>query len=158
MEASEEEQAPDWLGACRRITVRMREMFLAHPTTEHRAVETGRGEGGDEALVIDRAAEQIVFDELEALRDAGHRFTAISEERGTVGYGAAEPLVVIDPIDGSLNAKRGMTHFSLSIAVADGPTMADVFFGYVYDFGAREEWTARRGAGAELEGRRLDPG
>ena len=56
--------------------------------------------------------------------------------------------VVIDPLDGSLNAKRGMRSYALSIAVADGPTMADVVFGYVYDFGYGEEWTARRGEGA----------
>ena len=34
--------------------------------------------------------------------------------------------VVIDPLDGSRNAKRGLPHYALSIAVADGPTMADV--------------------------------
>jgi myo-inositol-1(or 4)-monophosphatase len=158
MTGSEEARAPDWLGACREITAGMKEMLAAHPTTAHRAVETGRGEGGDQALVIDRAAEQLVFDALDAMHAAGHRFTAVSEERGTVDYGAPLPLVVIDPIDGSLNAKRGMTHFSLSIAVADGPTMADVYFGYVYDFGARDEWTARRGAGARLDDRPLDPG
>jgi myo-inositol-1(or 4)-monophosphatase len=33
--------------------------------------------------------------------------------------------------------------------------MGDVFFGYVYDFGTREEWTARRGEGAFLDGERL---
>ena len=63
---------------------------------------------------------------------------------------------MIDPLDGSLNAKRGMTHHSLSIAVADGPTMADVVFAYVYDFGPGEEWVARRGEGASLNGRRID--
>ena len=50
---------------------------------------------------------------------------------------ATFPRVVIDPIDGSTNAKRGLPHHSVSIAVADGPTMADVVFGYVYDFGPR---------------------
>jgi myo-inositol-1(or 4)-monophosphatase len=64
---------------------------------------------------------------------------------------------VIDPIDGSLNAKRGLPHHALSIAVASGPTMNDVEFGYVYDFGPREEWWARRGEGAWLDGVRLDP-
>jgi myo-inositol-1(or 4)-monophosphatase len=158
MAASEEADGPDWLGACQRITAGMQAMLAAHPTTAQRAVETGRGEGGDQALVIDRAAEQIVFDELDTLHAAGHRFAAVSEERGIADYGAAMPLVVIDPIDGSLNAKRRMTHFSVSVAVADGPTMADVFFGYVYDFGAHEEWTARRGDGARLGGVRLDAG
>ena len=33
--------------------------------------------------------------------------------------------------------------------------MDDVVFGYVYDFGSREEWTASRGDGAFLDGERL---
>ena len=65
--------------------------------------------------------------------------------------------VVIDPIDGSQNAKRGLPHHALSIAVADGATMADVGFGFVYDFGAGEEWVASRGEGALLNGEPLDP-
>ena len=85
---------------------------------------------------------------------AGARFVAISEERGVVDYGGEDVRVVIDPLDGSLNAKRGMRSYALSIAVADGPTMADVVFGYVYDFGYGEEWTARRGEGAWLNGHR----
>ena len=71
--------------------------------------------------------------------------------------GAATGVVVVDPIDGSINAKRGIPFFSLSIAVADGPTMGDVVFGYVYDFGSGEEWTARRGGGAFLDDRPLGP-
>jgi myo-inositol-1(or 4)-monophosphatase len=64
--------------------------------------------------------------------------------------------VIIDPIDGSLNAKRGIPHHALSIAVADGETMADVQFAFVYDFGPSEEWCARRGEGAWLNGSPLD--
>jgi myo-inositol-1(or 4)-monophosphatase len=65
--------------------------------------------------------------------------------------------VIIDPIDGSLNAKRGIPHHALSIAVADGETMSDVVFAFVHDFGPSEEWWARRGEGAWLAGERLDP-
>jgi myo-inositol-1(or 4)-monophosphatase len=150
----------DWLGACRGAVAGLREVLGAHPATRERAVETGRGEGGDRTLVIDRGAEEAVFARLDELHAAGHRFTAISEERGAVDYGGAGEdgiRVIIDPIDGSLNAKRMMPHYALSIAVADGPTMADVAFAFVHDFGAEEEWTAVRGAGARCGGEPLDP-
>src|SRR5439155_21321480 len=41
--------------------------------------------------------------------------------------------------------------------VAEGATMDDVHFGYVYDFGTGEEWTAERGRGAFLDGVALGP-
>jgi myo-inositol-1(or 4)-monophosphatase len=73
-----------------------------------------------------------------------------------VDYGNSGVTVVVDPIDGSMNAKRGMPHHALSIAVADGPAMSDVFFGYVRDFGPAEEWVAWRDQGAQLNGTTLD--
>src|SRR5690349_25069880 len=105
------EPHPDWLGACRRAAAGMREMLAGRPTIAERVIETGtRGEGGDQTLEIDRAAEEIVFAELEALAREGARFTVVSEERGTVDFGGGPTLVVVDPIDGSLNAKRGLPH------------------------------------------------
>ena len=136
----------DWLGACRRATEGLRAILDAHPTSQERVEETGaRGEGGDRTLVIDRAAEEGVFSELRLLHDAGARFSAVSEECGAVDFGSEDVLVVIDPIDGSTNAKRGLPHVGISIAVADGPTMADVQFGFVADLSTGEEWVARRG-------------
>jgi myo-inositol-1(or 4)-monophosphatase len=110
----------------------------------------GAGMGGDDTTAVDEAAERVVLERFRGL-DA----TIVSEEAGELGEGRLR--VVIDPIDGSLNAKRGLPHFSLSIAVADGPAMADVCFGYVYDFGWGEEWTATRGEGARLNGEPLGP-
>jgi myo-inositol-1(or 4)-monophosphatase len=159
MDETGAEKQADWLSACRRATDAMRTMLADRGTTAERAVETGTtGSGGDHTLEIDDAAETIVFAELERLYDEGYRFNAISEERGAVDFGGGEVLVVIDPIDGSLNAKRGLAHHALSLAVAVGRTMADVEFGYVYDFGTGEEWLARLGFGAFLDGERLDPG
>jgi myo-inositol-1(or 4)-monophosphatase len=150
----------DWLSACRRAREGLARMLAGKATVSERAVETGSvGEGGDHTLEIDASAESLVFDELARLHDVdGFRFSAVSEERGSVDFGSDEVLVVIDPIDGSLNAKRGLPHHALSVAVANGPTMADVAFGYVYDFGPREEWWAMRGEGAWLGGERLDVG
>lgn len=145
----------DWLGACRRAAQRVGALLAQLPTTDERAVEVGRGEGGDRTLVIDQRAEEAVFDELDLLHGQGIDFTALSEERGTVRFGADAVRVVIDPIDGSLNAKRRIAHHALSIAVADGPTMADVAFGFVCDLGTGEEFVARRGEGARLDDRPL---
>jgi myo-inositol-1(or 4)-monophosphatase len=148
----------DWLGVCRRAVSGLEEMLTEAPTTAERAVETGtRGSGGDRTLVIDRQAEGLVMSQLKALKDDGYRFLAFSEERGEVDFGDRQVRVIIDPIDGSLNAKRGVPHHALSIAVAGGETMADVEFAFVYDFGPGEEWWARRGQGAWLDGHRLDP-
>ena len=135
----------DWLGACRRAVEGLKDVLAGAPSIAERAVETGtRGIGGDRTLVIDQSAESVVLRELEVLRADGHHFTAFSEECGDVDYGDTDVRVIIDPIDGSLNAKRGLPHHALSLAVADGPTMADVAFGFVYDFGPAEEWWARR--------------
>ncbi len=157
MSDSETLTRTDWLDACRRATEAIGPMLAGRSTTAERALETGTtGSGGDHTLEIDDAAEKLVFDELERLRDKGHRFSAISEERGAVDFGDPDLLVVIDPIDGSLNAKRGISHYALSLAVATGQTMADVDFGYIHDFGTGEEWWAARGEGAFLNERRLD--
>jgi myo-inositol-1(or 4)-monophosphatase len=148
----------DWLGVCRRAVAGLERVLAESPTTEQRARETGeRGSGGDRTLEIDSLAEQVVLDQLAALRAEGYGFVALSEERGEVDYGDERVRVIVDPIDGSLNAKRRIPHYALSIAVAEGETMAGVEFAFVHEFGSGEEWWARRGEGAWLGGAQLDP-
>ena len=143
----------DWPAICRRIVAAQRPIFEEAKTREERTVYEGIGEGGDRTLVIDRRAEDVVFAELEQLAAEGASFTAVSEERGEVTFGTGgEHRAVIDPIDGSLNARRTIPSFAVSIAVSSGPSMADVEFGFVHDFGADEEFVARRGQGAQLNG------
>jgi myo-inositol-1(or 4)-monophosphatase len=152
--------APEtWIAAFNRAADRVRDRLRETSAGAGRLAETGStGEGGDRTLVIDAEAEDLIFAELDALHEGGARFTALSEERGVVDYGSPDVLLVIDPIDGSMNAKRGMPHHAVSIAVAEGPdvattgTMADVVCGLVADLGPDERWTAIRGGGARLDG------
>jgi myo-inositol-1(or 4)-monophosphatase len=144
----------EWLEACRRAVEVQRRIFAEHRGIAARTQYEGIGEGGDRTLLIDRLCEDAIFAELDRLHRAGHEFTAVSEERGEVTFGGAELRVIIDPIDGSLNARRTIPLHSVSIAVATGNTMADVILGYVYEFGAGEEFVATRN-GATLDGRPL---
>jgi myo-inositol-1(or 4)-monophosphatase len=143
----------DWLELCRGSVADIEEILLRLPTRAEREPVLRAGEGGDDTTAIDAAAEDAVVRRLEVV---GADFVLVSEELGerTFGAGGAK-RVVVDPIDGSINAKRGIPFFGLSIAVASGPTMDDVVFGFVHDFGSGEEWVARRGEGATLNGARL---
>lgn len=143
----------DWLTLCRGCVADIDVVLAELPTRTEREPVLRQGEGGDETTAIDAAAEDAVVARLAALDTD---FVLVSEELGERVFGAGGPTrVIVDPIDGSVNAKRGIPFFALSLAVAEGPTMEDVTFGYVYDFGAREEWTAERGRGARLNDRPL---
>jgi myo-inositol-1(or 4)-monophosphatase len=136
----------DWLAVCRAAVADVRGVLAELPTRREREPIVGRGLGGDETTAVDEAAEAAI---LARFRDLD--VTIVSEEVGRLGDGST--IVVIDPIDGSLNAKREIPFFSVSIAVADGGTMGDVHFGYVYDFGTGEEWVGRRGRPPTVNGR-----
>jgi len=155
----------DWLGFCRRAAGAARDAVHAYGSAAERAVETGRGEGGDTAYVIDRAAEDAVFGEIERLDVP---VTAISEERGEIEIAGGGPVrIVIDPVDGSLNAKRGLPFACVSIAIASGPAMGDVDVGWVAELDPRltatdepragRDWWAVKGEGAFRDGESLPP-
>jgi myo-inositol-1(or 4)-monophosphatase len=140
----------DWLAVCREAVEDVRGVLVELPTRAEREPVVGDGEGGDETTAVDAAAESAILARLKPIEAT----TIVSEEVGILGDGPTR--IVVDPIDGSLNAKRGIPFFSVSIAVAEGETMDDVVFGYVYDFGSGEEWVAERGGGARLNGAPLD--
>jgi myo-inositol-1(or 4)-monophosphatase len=143
----------DWLAFSRACTEGVHEALRTLPTRREREPVTGAGEGGDQTTAIDAAAEEAVVTRLEAL---GVNAVLVSEELGVRSIGAGGPLhVVVDPIDGSVNCKRGIPYFALSVAVAEGDTMDDVRFAYVADLATGEEWTAEQGMGAFLDRRPL---
>ena len=138
----------DWLEVCRAAVEDVRGVLGELPTRVEREPVVGAGLGGDETTAVDAAAERVILARFDGIDG-----TIVSEEAGTVGCGTRR--IVIDPIDGSLNAKRGIPFFSVSFALAPGQTMGEVHAGYVYDFGSGEEWTAERGRGAFLNGEPL---
>ena len=144
----------DWLAFSRTCVQDLERVLVDLPTRAEREPVLRAGEGGDDTTAIDAAAEEVVVGRLAEL---GVDLTLVSEELGVRTFGAGGGLrLVVDPIDGSVNAKRGIPYFSLSLAVADGPRMDDVSFGFVHDFGAGEEWVAERGLGARLGDAPLD--
>jgi myo-inositol-1(or 4)-monophosphatase len=137
-----------WLELCRAAVADVKTVLAEMPGRDERERVVGEGKGGDLTAALDEAAETATLRHFE--RDD---VRVVSEELGTRGDGRY--TVLVDPIDGSQNAERGIPYFCLSVAVAEGETIDDVFFGYVYDFGANEEWTAVRGGGAFLDGQPL---
>ncbi|MGN6379765.1 MAG: inositol monophosphatase family protein [Gaiellales bacterium] len=148
---------PDWLRFCREVSADVDAVLRRHPTRDDREPVVGQGRGGDDTTIIDSEAEQAAVARLEELERAGISFRLMSEELGERRFGTEDSpwVVVVDPIDGSLNAKRGLPFFCVSIAFADGPSLDDVAFGYVFDFGSGQEWVAERGEGATVNGRAL---
>lgn len=59
---------------------------------------------------------------------------------------------IIDPLDGTTNFLHGIPHFCTSIAVTRG---AALLHGVVVDHVRNEEFSASRGSGARLNGRRI---
>lgn len=133
----------------------MRETALPLSGTEAGRVELAVGAGGDRTMEVDRAAEAVVFAELEAAAERGERFSVLSEESGHRSFGAEYPLVLVDPVDGSLNAKQGLPLFATMLALLDGPTVDDTVAGCVMNLVTGDSWTAIRKQGAWRSGKPL---
>ena len=105
----------------------------------------------DYVTEVDRAAEQTI---VAALRKAYPTHAIMGEEGGFIeGSGeGADYLWVIDPLDGTTNFIHGVPHFAVSIACKYKGRLEHAV---VLDPVRQEEFTASRGRGAALNGRRL---
>jgi len=123
----------------------------------------GTAAAGDATFEVDRVAER----RLETiLRESGRSLLYYSEDRGlvTVGSGPPEAVLIIDPIDGTRNARSGFEGCMVSIAAIAGPlprppenlTMGDVTHACLAEIIGRRVFYAERGHGAEWrEGSRI---
>ena len=97
---------------------------------------------------VDRQAEDIISETILKLYPAH----AILGEEGGARTAEAEFTWIIDPLDGTTNFLHGIPHFCTSIAVRQGATL---LHGVVLDHVRNEAFTASRGGGAYLNGRRI---
>lgn len=96
---------------------------------------------------VDQAAEQAIMDSI-LKRYPDHAFLA--EESGR--HGSGDFVWIIDPLDGTTNFLHGFPQFSVSLALRRRQVME---LGVVYDPLRQELFTAIRGRGAQLDGRRI---
>ncbi len=103
----------------------------------------------DLVSVADRKTEDVI---REGLAAAFPDDAVIGEEGGTEAAGAAGPLWIIDPIDGTMNFLRGIPYWSVAVALmVDRKLMMGITYDPVHD----ELYTARRGTGAFRNGQSI---
>ncbi len=76
----------------------------------------------------------------------------LGEESGLIGNENAEYRWIIDPLDGTTNFIRGIPHYAVSIACM---YRGRIEHAVILDPVRREEFTASRGRGAQLNGHRI---
>ncbi|MBI2379196.1 MAG: inositol-1-monophosphatase [Gammaproteobacteria bacterium] len=111
-----------------------------------KSVAKGRN---DYVSEIDERAESIIIDTLRKTFP-GHAIT--TEESAGVSNPDAEYEWIIDPLDGTTNFLHGLPHVSISMALKyKGKLEA----GLIYDPLRDELFTATRGGGAQMNGKRI---
>ncbi|TDG14911.1 inositol monophosphatase [Seongchinamella unica] len=98
---------------------------------------------------VDVAAEQEI---IYHLQKAYPDHAILGEETGLTGDENADYRWIIDPLDGTTNFARGIPHYAVSIACTHKGKLEHAV---IVDPVRREEFTASRGRGAQLNGRRL---
>lgn len=145
----------EWLEVFKGIGKKMRDGLSVILSKEGGMVPLGKGAGGDKTFPVDKWAEDIVIAALEKAHKAGESFTLISEELGSRKFGDGKKIVLVDPIDGSNNAKSGIPFFSTSLALLNGETLSTLAVGYVVNLAMGDEFWAVRAQGAYKNGKRI---
>jgi fructose-1,6-bisphosphatase/inositol monophosphatase family enzyme len=110
----------------------------------------GRGADGAPSTRIDRVAEETV---LRVLDYEGAALDVLSEEAGFVDRGGKATLV-LDPVDGTHNALRGVPAYSVSMAIGH-ERLADIQEALVRDLVSGATYYAAKGGGAFLNARSI---
>lgn len=131
-----------------RIGLAVQSVVRDATTSPHRGDVVAMGADGTPTEELDRRAEAEIVASLDA---EGVDWNLISEEAGHVDRGGKRTLVV-DPIDGTLNALRNLPFASVSLALGS-EDLAGIDVGLVRDLYRETTWWAVRGRGAFCDGR-----
>ncbi len=114
----------------------------------------GVGAGGDISRKIDIVAEKAVID---TIKEHGVNCTIIAEEAGKVDLtnGKSGGYVIVDAVDGTTNALRGIPFYCCSLAFADDNMLSAVKHGVVMDLFRGDIYSASKGMGAFINGSRI---
>jgi len=132
------------------IADRVHKVVGSMPTDCEPGKELCMGADGTPTLMIDRLAEDAI---IAYVKEKGLPWDILSEEAGLIDNGGDRTLV-IDPIDGTYNAVLGIPLYSVSLALGTR-TMNDVELGYVRNLVTGDSYSAKKGEGAFINGRRI---
>ncbi|MBS7606825.1 hypothetical protein KEJ14_03165 [Candidatus Bathyarchaeota archaeon] len=131
-----------------------KEIYLAvHPILgTPKAGETlGLGFGGDRTKFIDAISEKAA---LQYLKEKGVSCIFVGEECGVMEIGSKpEFYLIVDGVDGTNNAVRGLKFASASIAMSPTGMLRDLEAAAVIDLFDGGLYSARRGEGAKYNGK-----
>ncbi|HJU13187.1 MAG TPA: inositol monophosphatase family protein [Candidatus Nitrosotalea sp.] len=123
------------------------------PGTKESAGDFGRGAGGDISRRIDILAEKTVLDYLRELKFS---CIVLGEECGRVEISDnPDGFLIMDAVDGSTNAVRGIPFSCCSLAFAQGEKMSSVTDAVIIDLYNGDLYSASKGKGAFMNGKRI---
>jgi fructose-1,6-bisphosphatase/inositol monophosphatase family enzyme len=110
----------------------------------------GIGADGSPTSYVDQVAEDIA---IKTLEKSDIPVNLLSEEKGFVDYGG-NIVFVLDPVDGTRNAYRGIPFYSVSLAIGKS-RISDIEYGIVKNIPTGDVFTAEKHHGAFLNNTRI---
>ena len=110
----------------------------------------GVGADGTPTKLIDKVAEDIA---IEKIQESSLPVNLLSEEIGFMDFGGIY-TIILDPIDGTRNAVRGIPFYAVSVAIGKD-RLKDTEYGIVINIPTGDTFFAEKGKGAYLNNHRI---
>lgn len=128
-----------------------RKVRKARLTDFHRfGTNIGIGADGTITKYIDKIAEDVA---IKVVKKSKVKANILSEEAGFLDYGG-DYTFVLDPVDGTRNAYRGIPFYSVSVGIGK-ISLNDVEYGIVKNIPTGDVFTAEKGHGAFFNKKRI---